>query len=54
MSFDFDTPIDRANSDSRKWRKYAGKDILPLWIADTDFAAPPAVIAISNAGSARH
>jgi cysteine-S-conjugate beta-lyase len=37
--------IDRANSDSRKWRKYAGRDILPLWVADMDFAAPPAVIA---------
>jgi cystathionine beta-lyase len=45
MTFDFDTVIDRANSDSRKWRKYAGRDILPLWVADMDFAAPPAVIA---------
>jgi cysteine-S-conjugate beta-lyase len=44
MSFDFDTPIDRTASDSRKWRKYAGRDILPLWVADMDFAAPPAVI----------
>lgn len=45
MSFDFDTPIDRTASDSRKWRKYAGRDILPLWVADMDFAAPPPVIA---------
>lgn len=45
MTFDFDTVIDRASSDSRKWRKYAGRDILPLWVADMDFAAPPAVIA---------
>ncbi|HEY8993166.1 MAG TPA: PatB family C-S lyase [Lacunisphaera sp.] len=45
MTFDFDTVIDRAHSDSRKWRKYAGRDILPLWVADMDFAAPPAVIA---------
>lgn len=45
MTFDFDTVIDRTSSDSRKWRKYAGRDILPLWIADMDFAAPPAVIA---------
>ena len=45
MSFDFDTLIDRASSDSRKWRKYAGRDILPLWVADMDFAAPPAVTA---------
>jgi len=41
----FDTPIDRRGSDSIKWRKYAGRDILPLWVADMDFAAPPAVLA---------
>ncbi len=45
MTFDFDTVIDRVASDSRKWRKYAGRDILPLWIADMDFAASPAIIA---------
>ena len=44
MNFDFDRPIDRTTSDSQKWRKYAGRDILPLWVADMDFAAPPAVI----------
>lgn len=44
MNFDFDRVIDRASSDSRKWRKYAGKDILPLWIADMDFAASPAIV----------
>jgi len=41
----FDTPIDRRGSDSFKWGKYAGRDILPLWVADMDFAAPPAVLA---------
>jgi cystathionine beta-lyase len=41
----FDTPIDRRDSDSIKWGKYAGRDILPLWVADMDFAAPPPVIA---------
>lgn len=40
----FDQPIDRRHSDSIKWRKYAGRDILPLWVADMDFAAPPAVL----------
>lgn len=43
MSFDFDQSIDFTGSDSRKWRKYAGRDVIPLWIADMDFAAPPAV-----------
>lgn len=40
----FDTVIDRRRSDSFKWGKYAGRDILPLWVADMDFAAPPAVL----------
>lgn len=40
----FDTLIDRRGSDAIKWRKYAGRDVLPLWVADMDFAAPPAVI----------
>jgi len=41
----FDQPTDRRASDSIKWGKYAGRDILPLWVADMDFAAPPPVIA---------
>ncbi|WP_153147106.1 MalY/PatB family protein [Dechloromonas sp. H13] len=40
----FDAPPDRRDSDSIKWGKYAGRDILPLWVADMDFAAPPAVV----------
>jgi cystathionine beta-lyase len=44
MIFDFDAPIERAGSDSVKWARYSGRDIIPLWVADMDFAAPPAVI----------
>ncbi|MBA3848522.1 MAG: aspartate aminotransferase [Opitutus sp.] len=44
MRFDFDHPIDRRASDSRKWNRYGGRDILPLWVADMDFAAPPVVV----------
>ncbi len=40
----FDTPIDRRDSDSIKWGRYAGRDVLPLWVADMDFAAPPPVL----------
>jgi cystathionine beta-lyase len=43
MQFDFDTLVDRRGSDSMKWARYAGRDILPMWVADMDFAAPPAV-----------
>jgi cystathionine beta-lyase len=44
MSFDFDTPRERRGTDSQKWQKYAGRDILPMWVADMDFAAAPAII----------
>lgn len=30
--------------DSTRWRKYAGRDVIPLWVADMDFAAPPEVV----------
>ncbi|MGI5939270.1 MAG: MalY/PatB family protein [Thermoleophilia bacterium] len=42
--FDFDTVVDRANTGSLKWDKYAGRDVIPLWVADMDFPSPPAVI----------
>jgi len=44
MTFDFDTPRDRRDTDSQKWQKYAGRDILPMWVADMDFPAPPPVL----------
>ncbi|MGQ0579514.1 MAG: MalY/PatB family protein [Betaproteobacteria bacterium] len=44
MKFDFDTPIDRRGTGSLKWDKYKGRDVIPLWVADMDFACPPAVV----------
>lgn len=44
MSFDFDTPINRLGTDSHKWARYADRDILPLWVADTDYRSSPEVI----------
>ena len=41
---DFDTPIDRRSLPGEKWGRYTGRDILPLWVADMDFAAPDAVV----------
>jgi cystathionine beta-lyase len=35
----FDLVIDRKNSDSVKWNFY-DEEILPLWVADMDFASP--------------
>jgi cystathionine beta-lyase len=45
MSFDFDQPVLRLGTDSQKWQKYGDRDILPMWVADMDFRAAPAVMA---------
>jgi len=45
QQYDFDTLVDRSDTGSEKWDKYAGRDIIPLWVADMDFRSPPAVIA---------
>ena len=34
----------RAQSDSEKWHKYTGTNILPMWIADTEFLAAPPIL----------
>ena len=43
-AFDFDRPVDRRGTASQKWDKYAGRDIIPMWVADMDFAAPAPVL----------
>lgn len=45
MSFDFDAPVERRRTWSTRWDRYAGRDVIPLWVADSDFRAPPAVLA---------
>jgi len=42
--FDFDAPVDRRGTASIKWDKYKGRDVIPLWVADMDFACAPAVV----------
>lgn len=46
--FDFDTIIERRGTDSVKYDGVYGefgcRDILPMWVADMDFQAPPAVM----------
>ncbi|MEM6635957.1 MAG: PatB family C-S lyase [Pseudomonadota bacterium] len=47
---DFDTPINRRGTLCQKWDGAAnyfdvsGPDALPMWVADTDFKAPPVVL----------
>ena len=40
----FDDYPERRVRPGLKWGKYAGKDIIPMWVADMDFRAPPSVI----------
>ena len=44
MEFDFDAPVERRGTWSNRWERYEGRDVIPLWVADTDFRAPPAVL----------
>ncbi len=47
MRYDFDRLVERRGSNSLKWdfgEAFTGyRDLLPLWVADMDFAAPPPV-----------
>ncbi len=56
-SFDFDRAVDRAGTHSVKFDARTGKfgnaDVMPLWVADMDFAAPPCAVEAVTA-RARH
>ena len=40
---EFDAAPSRVGTQSLKWEKYSD-DVLPLWVADMDFASPPCVV----------
>lgn len=46
--FDFDTPVDRRNTDSLKYdfaeRRGKPADVLPLWVADMDFRTSESIL----------
>ena len=48
MVYDFETIIDRTSKNSVKWtlmKRITGlDDLIPLWVADMDFTAPPEVV----------
>jgi len=43
MKYNFDQIINRRESESIKWNLYED-NVLPLWVADTDFLSPPSVV----------
>jgi cystathionine beta-lyase len=48
MVYDFNTIIDRTTKNSAKWtlmkQRTGYEDLIPLWVADMDFACPPKVV----------
>lgn len=43
MKYDFDELVDRRGSGCVKWDEAPGADVIPLWVADMDFKAAPAI-----------
>ena len=44
FTFDFDTVINRRGTNSYKWAIVKEEDVIPLWVADMDFKAAPAIL----------
>ena len=42
MNYDFDTVVDRRNTDSEKWN--VRENELPMWVADMDFSLAPGIL----------
>lgn len=40
----FATAPDRSGTGSEKWERWAGRDVIPTWVADMDFAVPEVVL----------
>ena len=40
----FTTAPDRTGTGSEKWDRWAGRDVIPTWVADMDFRAPEVVL----------
>ncbi len=43
MKYDFDKQIDRRGTGCVKWDEAPSPDVIPLWVADMDFAVAPAI-----------
>lgn len=44
MKYDFDHINERRGTGSYKWDSAAGRNVLPLWVADMDFRTAPAIV----------
>ena len=48
MPIQFGPEVNRAGSDSIKWKRYTNQDILPMWVADMDFHVAPEITQAIN------
>jgi cystathionine beta-lyase len=46
MTYNFKSIVDRTQSCSLKWDLYRDQDVIPMWVADMDFPAPPEVLEV--------
>lgn len=46
MNFDFDDTPDPRGQWRFKWDRFRDRDVIPMWVADMDFRAPPPVLDI--------
>ena len=44
MKYDFDELVERRDSGCVKWDERLDNDVIPLWVADMDFKAAPAIL----------
>lgn len=44
MIYNFDTPINRRDTNSYKWDSLDMENVIPLWVADMDFKTAPCII----------
>ena len=44
MKYDFNTPIERRDTNSYKWDSLEMENVIPLWVADMDFKTAPCII----------
>jgi len=44
MTTDLDSILDRRATPSLKWDRHRNPSVIPIWVADMDFAAPPPIL----------
>ena len=54
MKYDFDELVERRGTGCVKWDESKYPDVIPLWVADMDFKAAPAIQLVPSPPSMDH